>query len=200
MIGLAMSACSFLLIFPDQRFALLLVRLDRLQVGVAIAGIIAYRASCVAFIKLLVGIINAANSQIGFNLIVSAGHLGKPIGGLDRIEFAVDINLLQLVDQDNRGIAINREVPRRNFYGEAVVRPITQVRQYFAGLGPALLKIGAIAWDRVQNVGRHGPHAFRRRQHGATNISLALSRRSYGRAPISGSGGYSDCRKEIRRD
>ena len=100
------------------------MRLEQLlQFRVAIAGIVAFRAARVVLVKLLVGIINAAGSQIGANLIVFASHFGKPIGGLDRIEFAVDINLLQLVDQDNRGIAINREIPRRNFYSLPELTP-----------------------------------------------------------------------------
>jgi hypothetical protein len=45
---------------------------------------------------LLVGVVDTAACVVEADLVVLAGELGKPFGGLDRVELAVDPDLFQL--------------------------------------------------------------------------------------------------------
>jgi hypothetical protein len=100
---------------PDETPALVAVGrlrlLDKpfLELGVAIAGVVALRAAAVILEELLVGVVDAAAGVVEADLVVLAGELGEPVGGLDRVELAVDPDLLQLVDQDDRRVAITRD-------------------------------------------------------------------------------------------
>jgi hypothetical protein len=49
--------------------------------------------------------------------------LTRPPRGLDGFELSVDIDLLQLIDQDRRRVANDREVARRDFDREPLVGP-----------------------------------------------------------------------------
>src|SRR5215472_11255066 len=102
---------------PHQPLALLLVGLHRLllehflQLGIAIPGVITLRAARIILIELRIGVVDADPSEIEADLIILAVNLGKPVGGLDRVELAVDVDLFELVDQDDRRIAENSNVP-----------------------------------------------------------------------------------------
>src|SRR6516165_8067411 len=80
---------------PHQLLALPAIALHRLAVeqlfefGTAIAGVVARRATAVALVKLLVGIIDAAAGEIGGDRVVLAVHFGIPEGGLDHFELTV---------------------------------------------------------------------------------------------------------------
>jgi hypothetical protein len=52
--------------------------------------------------------------QVERDGVVAAHDPGEPLRGVDRVELAVDVDLLQLVDQDNRRIAIGRDVAGRD--------------------------------------------------------------------------------------
>jgi hypothetical protein len=81
---------------PDETAALVAVgRLGLrnewlLQLGIAVAGVIALRAAAVVLEELLVRVVDAAAGIVEADLVVLAGELGEPVGGLDRIELAVD--------------------------------------------------------------------------------------------------------------
>jgi hypothetical protein len=87
---------------PDQTPALVAVGRLRLldkpcfQISVAVAGVVALRAVAVILEKLLVGVVDTAACVVEADLVVLAGELGKPFGGLDRVELAVDPDLFQL--------------------------------------------------------------------------------------------------------
>jgi hypothetical protein len=49
-----------------------------------------------------------------------AHHLGEKVGGVDRLELAVDIDLLQLIDQNDRRIAVIRDITRDHAQGAAI--------------------------------------------------------------------------------
>jgi hypothetical protein len=55
---------------------------------------------------LLVGVVDAALGAVDADRVIFAVDLREPVGGLDRFEYGVDINLLHLVDQDDRRIAV----------------------------------------------------------------------------------------------
>jgi len=57
-----------------------------------------------------IGVIDGNASQVHADRVVPALHLGKPDGRLDRLELALDVDLLQLVNQDDSRIAVVGEV------------------------------------------------------------------------------------------
>jgi hypothetical protein len=95
-----------------------------LELGIAVGGIVALRAAAVILEELLVGVVDAAAGVVETDLVVLAGELGEPVGGLDRVELAVDPDLFELVDQDDRRIAIARDIARGDFGGEPLVWPL----------------------------------------------------------------------------
>jgi hypothetical protein len=76
------------------------------ELGIAIACVVALRAAAVILEELLVGVVDTAAGVVEADLVVLAGELGESVGGLDRVELAVDPDRLQLVDQDDRRVAI----------------------------------------------------------------------------------------------
>src|SRR5438046_10563150 len=79
------------------------------------------RAAGIVFIELLVGIIDTAARAVHRDDIVFAGYLRMPVGCLDGVEHAPDINLLQLVDQDHRRVAETGDVTGRDRQLEPLV-------------------------------------------------------------------------------
>src|SRR5205823_8209720 len=106
--------------------------------------------------------------------VVLAPDLGVPQAGPDHFELAVDVDVLELVDQDHRGIAIDRDVARRYFDFEPLVRPVTELFHDGSGVRAVLVHVGAVTGDRAQNFLRHAPDPGRRRQHRAADIRFAL--------------------------
>jgi hypothetical protein len=106
---------------------------------------------------------------------VLAGELGEPAGGLDRVELAVDPDLLQLVDQNDRRVAIGRDVARRDVDREPLVGPS---RCMIARLGAVLGDVGAVAGNGRENIGRYAPAPRRRRQHRPADVALPFARMS----------------------
>src|SRR5256885_4308827 len=62
-------------------------------------------------IELRVGIVHPSAGQIQPDLVVFAVNPRKPVGSFDYVEFAVDVNLFELVDQNDRGIPKWRGIP-----------------------------------------------------------------------------------------
>ena len=141
---------------------------------VAISGVVALRAAAVVLEELLVGIVDAAAGIVEADLVVLAGELGEPVRGFDRVELPVDPDLLELVDQDHRRVAVGRDVARGDLDGEPLVRPIPEPGHDLAGLGAVLRHLGAIAGNCCKKIGRHTPHASRWRQHRPADIALTL--------------------------
>src|SRR5712671_1620462 len=145
---------------PDQALALLLVGFHRLlleqllQLGVAVAGVIALRATREIFIELGVRIIGADPGQIEAELVILAVDLGVPAGCVDGFELAVDKDLLQLIDQNDRRVAENRDIARRYLDGEPPV--------------------GTVAGQAAEDFRRKPPHSFGRRLHRPAYAAGAL--------------------------
>src|SRR6516165_5387424 len=97
---------------PHQPLALVAVGLGRLlldqlvDLGIAIAGVIAYRSAHEILVELLVGIVDAAFGAVDSDRVVLAVDLGEPVRGLDWLKLGVDIDLLQLIDQDHRRLPV----------------------------------------------------------------------------------------------
>src|SRR6516164_5201974 len=163
---------------PHQPLALLLVALHRLllehflQLGIAIPGVVPLRAAGVILIELRIGVVDADPGEIEANLVILAVDFGKPIGRLDRVELAVDVDLLQLVDQDDRRIPEYRDVPLRHLDREPFLGPIAEPIHDAAGLGAVLLYIGTVAGQGLEHGRRHSPHPLRRRLHGSADVAM----------------------------
>src|SRR5216684_4536129 len=165
---------------PDQALALLLVGFHRLlleqllQLGVAVAGVIALRATREIFIELGVRIIGADPGQIEAELVILAVDLGVPAGCVDGFELAVDKDLLQLIDQNDRRVAENRDIARRYLDGEPPVGAVAELLQDLASLGAVLFDIGTIARQAAEDFRRKPPHSFGRRLHRPAYAAGAL--------------------------
>jgi len=81
----------------------------------------------------------------------------------------VDVDLLQLIDEDHRRVAVLRDVARGDLDRETVVRAVAVLFHQRAGLGAVLCDIGAIARQLGQTVGRQAPLPGGRRLHRAVD-------------------------------
>src|SRR5207302_8890722 len=105
--------------FPHQLLALFLVGFRRLPVdqlvelGTAVAGVVALCRADVVLVELLVGVVDGALADIEADGKVFAHDPLIPLRGVDGFELAVDIDFLQLVDQDYRRVAVASVVPSR---------------------------------------------------------------------------------------
>src|SRR6516164_10274944 len=147
---------------PHQRLALLGVRLNGLpldqfvDLGTAIAVVVQLPAAPVRYVEAVVGVDPGALAGETHNVVL-AHDLGEPVGGVDRFEFAVDINLLELVDQYYRRVAQEREVAHRQLYPEPVSRPIAEILHDLTSLAAVFLHIGVVAGHRLQHIRRYPP-------------------------------------------
>ena len=106
--------------------------------------------------------------------IVLARDLAVPVARFHHLELAVDINVLELIDQDNRGIAIDRDVSRRDLEREPFVGAVAELLHELAGLRAVRLEVWPVTRDGLEHVRRHPPHSLGRRQHGGADIVLAF--------------------------
>src|SRR5262249_29787566 len=107
---------QFLIDVPHHLFAFFDVGLNRLLVEqrfellVAVVRIVALRAAGIVLIESLVWIVDAVASKVEPDGIIVARNLGEPLARFDRIEFPIDIDRLELVNQHDRRIAIGGEI------------------------------------------------------------------------------------------
>src|SRR4051812_12452203 len=149
---------------PDHLLALFLVALHRLPLDhlvdlrIAITVPIEARAAAIEQVEDRVGI-RPARLQVKGDGKVLAPDLREVIGGFDRVELAVDVNLLQLVDKQDRRIAVKSEIPGRNLDVEPLVRPIAELLHDLAGLRAVFLHIRIIAGHFLQQLRSAAPTA-----------------------------------------
>jgi hypothetical protein len=104
---------------PDQLLAPFLASLGRLAIDqlvhlrIAVTVIVQFAAAPVIQVEVLVGI-GFATHRTEPNGVVLSDNLGKPIGGVDHFELAVDVHLLLLVDHDHGRASEEREVSHRH--------------------------------------------------------------------------------------
>jgi len=77
------------------------------------------------------------------------------LGGVERVELGVEINLFQLIHQDHRRIPVASDVARRDGDTQALVGSVAELLHDRAGLRTVLLDVGVIPRQRLQHVGRH---------------------------------------------
>src|SRR5262249_41034737 len=121
----------------------------------------------------LVWIVDAVASKVEPDGIIVARNLGEPLARFDRIEFPIDIDRLELVNQHDRRIAIGGEIAGGYSDLKWVVWPIAELRHDHSCLLTVFVDV-AVARNRREQVGRHAPHSLRRRQHRAAGITLPL--------------------------
>src|SRR5580700_4467960 len=148
---------------PDQLVALVLVRFHRLLVnqlvhfGVAVAVVIADTAAGIVLVEQRIRIVDISAGQVQRDRVVLAHDPGIPLRRIERFELAVDIDLLQLVEQDHRRIAVGRDVARRHRDLQMAVGPVAELFHNLARLGAALGDIGSIAGQRIEHLLGHAP-------------------------------------------
>src|SRR5215472_15512307 len=97
---------------PDQLATLRRIRFPRLPVDqsvglfLAIACVIAVGPADIGFVEFLVGLVEAALGHRDADRVVLADDPWKPVCGIDGLELAVDVDLAQLRDRNDRRVAI----------------------------------------------------------------------------------------------
>src|SRR6266581_1924142 len=86
--------------------------------------------------------------------------LGYQLTVFDRHELAVDVDLLQLVDQNHRRIAVGRNVARGYGDSERPIRPIAESLHDAASLCAVLSDIGIVPPQSRQQIRRRAPRGF----------------------------------------
>src|SRR5439155_25285553 len=108
-------------------------------------------------------------------LVILARQPRKPERRLDQLQLGVDVSLLQLIDQEHRGVAEFRQVAGGELYLERPVEPIAELFHYAPRFGPVLSDVGIVTGKRFQHVGWHAPNSIGWRQHKATDLVLAFA-------------------------
>src|SRR3546814_8442019 len=85
-----------------------------LQFRITVFGVVAIRIAGVVLIECDVRIVDPSAGEVHADRIVLLRHLRMPEAGLDDLEFAVDVDVRELIDQDHRRIAIDLDVSRRS--------------------------------------------------------------------------------------
>src|SRR5215469_4927390 len=167
---------------PENRLAPLRVALARLlfdqllYLGVAIAIPIDARPAAEEYLEQRIGV-GPAGLQIECDREILAEDLWKILRRIDLIELAVDIDVLQLVDQQHRGIAIEREIAGRYLDVEMFVGTVAELLHDLAALGAVFLDVGIIARQFLHLVRRHAPKPVGWRLQHRADLALALGDR-----------------------
>src|SRR6516164_8442749 len=97
-------------LLPARRVALHRLLLDQLvDIVVAIAVPVDAGAAAIEQIEDRIGI-RAAGLQVEADRVFLAHDLRVVAGGVDRLEFGFDVNLPQLIDQDDRRVAVEADI------------------------------------------------------------------------------------------
>src|SRR5215472_16024631 len=163
---------------PHQLLALLLVEFHRLLVDhlvelwITVAIVVALSSASEILIQSLVRVIEAVSRQIETDGIVATHDLGKPLHGVDHFKLAVDVDLLQLVDQDYCRIPVRLYITRRYLDCEPLAQPIAVLLHEPAGSRTVLQHIWIVAGQCLQQFRRHPPYAFGWRLHNPAKVAL----------------------------
>ena len=90
------------------------------------------------------GIVHPCARQVQSDLVILAVNLWKPVGRLNHLELAVNVNLFELIDQNDCGIAKWRRVPDRHLDGKPIGWAEPGLFHYLSGFGPVLANIGTV--------------------------------------------------------
>src|SRR5207248_4014649 len=93
---------------------------------------------------------------------------------VDRLELAVDIDVLQLVDQHGGRILVEPDIGCRHLDVEAVVGSVAELLHDLPGLRAIVRDIGIVAGQLPQLVRRQPPQAAGRRLQYAADLALPL--------------------------
>src|SRR5215471_16162428 len=130
---------------PHQLLSFILVCLARLPanqllyLGITVIVPVELRT---ASVKLREGLVRVSGTlQVEADAVVLAHHLGEKIGGVDRLELTIDIDLFQLIDQNNRRVAVVRDITDGYFNLEMVIWAIAMRVHDLPGLRSVLLHV-----------------------------------------------------------
>src|SRR5262249_61490887 len=96
-------------------------------------------------VKLIVRVVRSASGKAVGDLIVLAKHRRKPTGRIYRAELAIDIDLLELVDQDHRIVPEIGQIAGYDLDLQPLVAPIAQLFHQRASLGAVLLYVRIVS-------------------------------------------------------
>ena len=127
------------------------------DLGIAVAIIVGLGTADIVRVESRVRVVDKAGREVEADNEILACDLGEPVCRVDRLELAVDMDVFQLVDQDDRRIPVARRITRRHLYLEPVIGSVAELLHDRAGLGAVLRHVGAIARQRLQDIRRHAP-------------------------------------------
>src|SRR6516225_1919409 len=123
---------------PHQLLAFLQVALDRLLLDqpvylrIAVTVIIQLGTAPVPQVEVLVWVGPASRLVVGDDVVL-ADTLGEPVAALDRFQLAINVYLLQLVDQDHRRITKRRDIAGRHPNVQRLTGPVAELLHDAAG-------------------------------------------------------------------
>ena len=94
---------------------------------------------------------------------------------IDDVERAVDIDLFKLVGEDHRGIAIGRDVARRDRQRQTLIGSIARLFHEFSRFGAVRGDVRAVTGQGREHLSRHAPDPFRGRLHRRADLTLAVA-------------------------
>src|SRR6516165_5651416 len=112
---------------------------------VAISGVIAQPAAFVIFIELRIGVVDLAFGDVEPDSEILAHQPRIPLRRVDSLQLAIDIDLFQLVDQDQRRVAPGRNIARCDGDGEPLVGARAELLHDLPRFGAPLRDIGTVA-------------------------------------------------------
>jgi len=118
----------------------------------AVTGVVALGVAGVVFVKLLVGVVDRSSLTLRPTTKSLRMILGT-IAWCRPGRAHIDVNLLQMVDQDHRRIAIGRDIARRYRNRDALVRTVAELLHDRSRLGAVLCHVGVIAGSVLSTSG-----------------------------------------------
>src|SRR5215471_6543530 len=164
---------------PDELLSLFRVDLSRLakyqriERLVAVASVIAVRPSGVVLDQVDVRIVDCNTGPVQTNGVVLSLHSGEPDAAIDNLELTLDKDVLHLINEDHRRVAISGNVARGNLDFERPLLAVAEALHDTASLGLVLID-AAVTRQARELIGRQAPAARRRWQHDGANDGLAL--------------------------
>src|SRR6516162_5521746 len=174
---------------PRQLLAALAIGFDRylldepVHLRIAIPIPVEARTAAVKDVEERIGI-GAAGLQVEPDGEIFAPDLWEIRGCVDRFELAVEINFLQLVDQQHRGIPVKRQVACGYFDLEPLIGSVTVLFHELSGLNAIFLYVGVIARQLPKHLRGHAPQPGGRRLQHAPDIALPSLKISINGMPL----------------
>src|SRR5437764_3824463 len=149
-----------------------LCREQLVDLGVAVLGVIALGLAGIILDDIAVGIVDGNSGNIQSDGVILLGKPCVPARRIEDIRFANDVDLLELIDQDHRGIPVGRKIAGLNLDRQRLCIAVAELLHDRLRLSDVLFAIAAISRELRHSIRRHPPFADRLGQHCPAEQSL----------------------------